>query len=56
MGLRDWWNRWGRNDEERAERGEEGGLGLPDEPISGDYVDPDGKADSTLPEPGDPEL
>lgn len=52
MGLRDLLRRWGRNDEERAERGEEGGLGLPDEPIAGDYVaDPAG--DAVLPEPDD---
>ena len=52
MGLRDLLRRWGHTDEERAERGEEGGLGLPDEPISGDYLDDPG-AEAVLPdEPG----
>jgi len=50
MGLRDLLKRWGRGDEERAEHGEEGGLGLPDEPIAGDYLGDPAK-EAVLPEP-----
>jgi hypothetical protein len=52
MGLRDLLRRWGRSDEQRAEHGEEGGLGLPDEPITGDYV-ADPQTEAVLPEPDD---
>jgi hypothetical protein len=52
MGLTDLLRRWGRSDEQRAEHGEEGGLGLPDEPITGDYV-ADPQSEAVLPEPDD---
>jgi len=50
--LRDLWRRWGRADEERAERGEEGGLALPDEPITGDFLG-DQEREAVLPVEGE---